>query len=508
MGKRISEVIIVDEIRKWEIGDLVCIQAGTGMGKSYFIKNILGAFCKQQNKKILYLIHRKNCIDQFQEEINKNKKTDIIDIMSYQKIETYWRYHKIFDFSSYQYIVCDEFHYFLSDAAFNKFSDVSLNMILSWKSNIKIFMSATGDYMLRYLNNYRHIETKDYELPIEYNFIEGLTFFNKDETLKKFVEESIARKDKSIFFIQSAEKAYDLYKKYKKHCLFNCGKSDKHYRHVDKDKINKMLTQCKFEEDVLITTTCMDAGVKILDKEVKHIVCDVKDVGTLIQCIGRKRQLDDKDKIYLYIKAISNKQLGGMKSQLLKKIRMAKYFKDNGLQEFIKAYPKESDINNIVYDVQTEDKNKCSKKINEMMYFKCNIDIAKINKMLEYKKFGYCKYLTDLFQYKEKYRLINEDYTEESDKKYIDKLMKYLKHIRGKKLFQTGQEKLKKYFIKNGLKARSMGKHTINGYIKDLKLPYIIESYPDNMRRLENGQVNPNRGKRYWIVGEISFSEN
>jgi hypothetical protein len=56
----------------------------------------------------------------------------------------------------------------------------------------------------------------------------------------------------------------------------------------------------------------MDAGVNIIDDELKHIICDVKDTGTLIQCIRRKRLQSKKDKIYLYIKAITNQQLGGM----------------------------------------------------------------------------------------------------------------------------------------------------------------------------------------------------
>lgn len=488
--KRISELITVDEIRKWETGNIISIMAGTGRGKSYWVKNILYAFAKQQNKRILYLIHRKNCIDQFKEEIKNDKKLDTISIMSYQKLETYWKYGKEFDFSSYQYIIVDEFHYFLSDSAYNKFTDISLNMILSQNDCIKIFMSATGNYMLRYINNYRHIETKDYELPIEYNFIEDLTFFNKDETLEKFIEESISRKEKSIFFIQSAEKAYDLYKKYKKHCLFNCGKSDKHYRYVDKDKINNMLTQCKFEEDVLITTTCMDAGVNIIDKQVKHIICDVKDIGVLIQCIGRKRQIDDKDKIYLYIRTIKNEQLGGMKSQLLKKIRMARYFKDNGLQEFLKKYPRESDENNIVYDIQTSDKDKCSKRINEMSYFKCNIDIARINKMINYGKYGYCKYLINLFRYKNKrgkrrYRLINEDYEIDLDQ--------YLDSIVGKKLYKDDKNTLIDIInLRDSRNRQQKSISLLNKYFEANKIPYIILP-----KKSDN--------KRYWIVEKIEL---
>ena len=53
--KRVSEIITTEEIKKWNKGDIITITAGTGAGKSYFIKNILYAFAKQENKKILFL---------------------------------------------------------------------------------------------------------------------------------------------------------------------------------------------------------------------------------------------------------------------------------------------------------------------------------------------------------------------------------------------------------------------------------------------------------------------
>ena len=60
VSKRVSELITMDVIRIWSPGDVITIKAGTGAGKSYFIKNILYAFAKKNHKKILMLIHRTN----------------------------------------------------------------------------------------------------------------------------------------------------------------------------------------------------------------------------------------------------------------------------------------------------------------------------------------------------------------------------------------------------------------------------------------------------------------
>lgn len=336
-------------------------------------------------------------------------------------------------------------------------------------------MSATGNYMSQYITNYKHIKIKKYKLPIEYKFINNLTFFSKDITLEKFIEESITKKEKSIFFIQSAEKAYKLYKKYKRNCLFNCSKNnDKYYKYVNGIKINKMLANEKFDKEILVTTTCMDAGVNIIDTDVKHIICDIKDIGTLIQCIGRKRQQDKQDKINVYIKAITNKQLGGMKSQLRQKIAQAEYFRTNGLEEYIKKYPRQADNNNILYDIQTKDKNKCSKKINMMMYFKCKTDINIIDQMIQYRKYGYCKYVAKLFGFynkerEKKYRLIDEQYEET--------LEQYLNNIMGNQLFKKDRKELiNKINLRDNRNRQQKSIGVLNKYLEENKIPYIILS--------------------------------
>ena len=45
--KRISDIISVEEINKWKVNDVITISAKTGTGKSYFIKNILSSYAKE-----------------------------------------------------------------------------------------------------------------------------------------------------------------------------------------------------------------------------------------------------------------------------------------------------------------------------------------------------------------------------------------------------------------------------------------------------------------------------
>lgn len=485
---RVPEVVTVEEVKKWQDGDIITIKAGTGAGKSYFIKTILYAHAKYYQKKILFLIHRTNCVNQFKAEIEKDKKTDVIEIKTYQSLEAAYKNNHTFDFSPYQYIVSDEFHYFMSDAAFSKTTDMSLNAILSQSNKIRIFMSATGDYMKKYISNYKKLETIDHELPIKFDFIKQLTFFNKDETLEQFIKEAISKGDKGIFFIQSAEKAYELHKKFQETTLFNCSKNNgKYYKYVDQDKISNMLQDEKFQELILITTTCMDAGVNIIDEKVEHIVCDVEDIGTLIQCIGRKRLQHKDDKIHLYIKTITNQQLGGMETQRKRKMEMAKFLKNHNVKEYIEKYQRENDQSNIVYDdVVNGETDKGTKKINYLMYFKCLTDVAVIENMKQYGDFGYCKYLARKFGFYDAdfdYRLIKEEYDKNIE------LVDYLNSIVGEKLFKEEQKNLidndKIDLRVNGRQQKTYKK--LNEGLDMIKLPYVI-------------LPKKNNGVRYWIV--------
>lgn len=458
MNKRISEMIKIDNIKSWNKGDIITITAGTGAGKSYFIKNILYAFAKSKNKRILMLEHRVNCKKQFREELVKDKKNDIIDIVTYQTLE-----QREFNFNKYEYIVCDEFHYFMGDAVFNYTTDISLDKILGQSNSIRIFMSATGNTMKSYINNMKNMETIDYELPIEFKFIKTLSIFNKDKTFEELLEEGKNTNDKAIVFIDSAKKAYELYKKFADVSLFNCSQNNKEfYKYVDKEAIDNMLINEKFESKFLITTTCLDAGVNINDDDVKHVMCNVKDTGSLIQCIGRKRRKDN-EQIYLYIQNISNEQLGGMKGRCNKLLKEADYFVENGDVKYIEKYGRAN--TNLIYDVIADVK--YDKKLNEMMYYKLKLDSAEYDYIINYDK-NYTNYLKRVFNYNNDIRRLDEN-------NEVDDLKQYLENNVGMIMLQV---KDRKELIEK-LNVRQNGKllkkiNSLNCALEENKLPYRI----------------------------------
>lgn len=496
---RVSEKVTINEIESWKQGDIVTIKAGTGAGKSYFIKNNLYAIAKRDNKRILMLIHRKNCTDQFLMEIKAADKEDIIDIRTYQSIEAVEKSGIIYELGHYDYIVADEFHYFMSDAAFNMYTDLSLDVILGHSRAVRIFMSATGDYMKHYLSDMKHkgLTTIDYELPIDFSFIRRLEFFYKDETLETYIEHFIENNKKAIFFIQSPAKAYQLHKKYKEYTLFNCGKSNRgnYYQYVDKQKINDMLKNEHFEELILITTSVLDAGVNLVDSELNEIVCDIEDTGTLIQCIGRKRLQNKGDYINLHVKALSNQRLGGMETQARNKLDLALYFLEHGQKKLVrKEYRKLND--NLIYDEIIE--SGTEKRLNKLMFFKIVTDIAEIEKIKdkELGKEAYCMYISEEILSKTTYKIFEEE-------EHKDSLEIYLNTLVGTVMLQVPdrEELIKMLNVRDGRNNRLLkGIDTLNGMLKENKYNYIIDQFQTS-RMVEGKKKNY---KSAWRVRRLS----
>ena len=72
------------------------IDANTGKGKSYFLKNMLYNFCKENKLKMLYLLPRRIVRDEFITELTAENKTDVITVKAYQEFE------QRDDYSSYE----------------------------------------------------------------------------------------------------------------------------------------------------------------------------------------------------------------------------------------------------------------------------------------------------------------------------------------------------------------------------------------------------------------------
>lgn len=299
--KTVRDMIPDSQIESWERGDNVCIVAGTGAGKSYFIKATLVEHSRKNNKKILFLVHRTLLKDQIQLEINEMGIGDVFSVATYQYVELLKDSDENITLEHFDYVVADEFHYFLADSTFNNSTNKSLREIL--KTNVtRIFMSATPSEMIQYFKEYEKVEVKEYVLPARYSFIRTLNFIDGINSIKKITYETIEREKKTIIFTTSGvRRMRSLVNEFPSSMVYASPSNSKLYTYVDENKIERMIEERRFEEQVLITTTAMDAGVSLFDRDIETIIIDIRDITSIIQCLGRKRQIDQEDKVDLYI---------------------------------------------------------------------------------------------------------------------------------------------------------------------------------------------------------------
>lgn len=391
----VGDVITESEIQRWKPGSVITIRAKTGDGKSFFVKNRLYEYAKSHGEKILLLLHRENTISQFQNEIDRDGKGDTIHVHTYQHFEQPLLYGRDVDLTEYKYIVVDECHYFVSDSAFNNKTDLSFEAIMAQTDAVRIFMSATMDSIRDYISIERRTETLDYELPQNYQHITSLTFFGKDDILDEFAKRILERGEKAIFFIHKARKAYEFYKRFQDVATFNCSKSNPLHRYVDDEAIARMLANERFETPFLITTSCFDTGANIADTEVKHLIIDMKNVDTIIQCAGRKRVQSAVDTVSLYVRNISNQQLGGFESASNRKLTMARFLSEHTTAELLKQFPRQNDASGVIYDVLVD--GRMEKRVNQLMFLKKVKDVELYGKMKDLGEYGFSRYVARQF---------------------------------------------------------------------------------------------------------------
>lgn len=245
-----------------------------------------------------------------------------------------------------------------------------------------------------------------------------------------------------------------------------------------------MLENERFEENLLITTACLDAGVNIKDKDVQEVMIDIRDLGSLIQCMGRRR-IGRKDngayaeKIDVYIRARKNEELGGMVTQIKKNITPAQFLDFNGEDEFYKEYPRFNanvDKSGIIY---TDKKDNCL-KVNELMLKKKESDIELYNKMIHLHKFGYCAYIADKFERKYKYKrgeLVRLRY-EIYEPEFMNRMFILSRCVKENTEFCEQKEKDK---FATELNLRKDGRvvkraSTINEQLSQMDIPFQIEA--------------------------------
>lgn len=512
--------IIGDDYKKWK-NEFVVLDCGTGSGKTYFCINILGKYAEIKNKKILYLCNRNKLRNQIYENVKKHNLRNTVYVTSYQSLQKDLQNNK--DIGTYDYIVADECHYFITDATFNDYTDISYDFIINQNKSVVLFVSATAKTFFKYLQDTKKVESKNsYRLDKDYSYVKKLFYYQADE-LKSIIDDILENESDSkiVVFCNSGSRIIEMNKIYGEKADYYCSKGSRNYRlkkicgWIDEDgkhKVNTCIKQYSedyitFDRRILFTTSVLDNGVDLKDVKVKHVFTEIVDVDTMIQSLGRKRSLGKNDTCTFYIREYQKKGIQGFINRISSQLEPIDLYK-NSYEEFYKIYGEGKERsklkhNDVFYNFFSQKNKHGEIRLNDCKYRKYKQDFEMFSAM---KEIGYKAYLG---------LVLEKSLTDNSEDmvcgvEKLDMFIEFLKSMEGKRLYSDDQNFIKEEFEIIGLKLRYKGINTFNGALEDTyKESYFCrfynadiegKKYVDKRRTLPDGTINKNRDKHYWIL--------
>lgn len=329
---------------RWEPRQPVVISAQTGRGKNYFVEKCLIPYVRDLNYqhqisyKILIVSNRRALKLQIQKRLQNVESEEgsnriisecaEVDVITYQAL-LYQRAHFKKTGEQYLFVICDEAHFFTSDATFNPYTEEILRLLVEYfHKSIRIYMTATPyevlPYIIRYEEKYCELRNKRYMRPIlyhfkrDYNYLDIRVYECWDELLGIISRSAFKGQEKWLIFMDDKKRiggmktqleeagkklGFPFVTDGKENRIFTVdatSKDDAQYLSlIERESLGKNI-------DVLISTSVLDNGVNFND--VSNIVVADMSIVKTIQMVGRARHQCSADtKKVLYLRRFDEK---------------------------------------------------------------------------------------------------------------------------------------------------------------------------------------------------------
>lgn len=414
--KWVTEAIGQD-YTEWIKGDVIRLTAMPMTGKTYFVKKVLVGYAKSRGERVLLLCNRTDLKRQLKidlleanneitptykdEEDNKEKinykELDKIHTISNVTIKSYQQlneelldkeyFGKNVDLN-YEYYVCDEIHWILSDASFASTRMFTQHLFSTIPDRINILMSATMDEINDQIEKItpENRPKFNYFTGIDYSYLNVKYFKNDNDIINTINNDKSG--NKWVVFVSDISKGKEIAERVENSHLVYAG--------IESDERNNIVSTGKFNCKCLITTKCMDNGINFTDEKLTNLVIYGWDKTTFLQEIGRKRLDLKKDvptvNLYIYTR---------LKKSFSSKIKGIKEKKINQIELFL------------------EDENKFNRSFNDelgnidsRLFYKVNgsnkYEINPIGKTRVYNDLNFYEYMVEKFENEGNFAFIKE----------------------------------------------------------------------------------------------------
>lgn len=486
--KKYVSDLVGEEYTTWSNENII-LDCGTGSGKTTFVLTVLGRYALHNNKTMLYLCNRKKLRKQIEFEVGHLGLSNI-DVKSYQQLQTQIENEE--PIKQYDYIIADECHYFFNDALFNIYTDLSYNFCWSATNCVLIYMSATAKSFYNILENKGRVQKdRHYTIPNNYSYVDNVFFFRKKELINILDNLLLNTEDKIVYFCNSKEKFKEVHEHYKDQDIANFVCSE-YTKDPDMSKINQPDCIVRHSEDLitfdkrlLITTKAMDNGVDLKDKSIKHIITDIFDLESAVQCLGRKRILSVDDTCSFYIRDYQKNELILFQKNNENELKPAMMYRDN-YPAFAEQYGKRNFQSKTI---NTDWKGTKLPVLNEVRYIKLLLDSETIKLMFKLTyRVMILNYLGDSITD----NVSEISFVEICKRSELESFIE--KHI-NQKLFKDEQQQLIDVCnLRDNRNRQQRGIKIINAYLEENHLQFEIIS----------DRETTGRQLRYWLIKTLN----
>lgn len=352
---------LAPEVEYWSPDIPILITAGTGMGKTTFVYEVLIPRILASGKNLLLISNRVALSAQQKDGVMKildhpfqgklppdvlREWSDFgqVSVITYHQLPSFMKDEtKQSWLANLQYVVADEIHFLAADSSFNTRCDQYLRILTTkFMHATRIYLTATEWDILSPLADaeeamlptrsevYKSIafgepvlrrEFLRYVFKPDYSYV-NLNFFDDWKEIYQMVKNT--PEEKWLIFVDSKQKGAEV-----KRNIGDCAS------YIDADSKEteewaELLTHEKFEKRVLVTTAVLDCGVNINDDSLRNIVIVADNRTSLIQMLGRKRRNRKKpnQKLNLYVQKLGAQKLAN---------RLNKAYEINSLAEQYEA---------------------------------------------------------------------------------------------------------------------------------------------------------------------------
>jgi len=394
----LTDIIDKEECYKWIWGrNLVFIFSGTGSGKTTFALNQLSLLYLEQYRGVLYLVPRIILKEQIENDMrtvldaypdNTQEYNQNFNVWTYQQLENAILCHRLDTIPAFDLLICDEYHYFISDSVFNSNTQLSYNYIFhndnKPSNNTVVLLTATPNNIMGYMYNNLFYKTEKkyddnekfhthsqwetakevkvyyddknsifynpiqvnteylsfridyynvyiYKLPRNYDYLDIKYLINESEIIS-LVKKT---KKKSIIFVSNKNKGKKLEKELLENKVNVVYINAENKGKENRNNVEELKDTKTFPQQVFITTSVLDVGVNFFDKDITNVIIAHTEPMEMLQMLGRVRVRQTGQKISLFIFQSSSRYFQNLlKKNIIKKIQCCEYLEDENLRGF------------------------------------------------------------------------------------------------------------------------------------------------------------------------------